>query len=77
MKFWPFWLVVTASAVWTAKAITTKLIAVEFLPFTQKTGGFEQLGLWVCQGNAHDSAATLRQMMGEEQPDHEEERGGA
>jgi len=39
---------------------------VEFLPFTQETGGFEHLGLWVCQGNTHDSAATLRQMMGEE-----------
>ncbi|MDX1687699.1 MAG: hypothetical protein R3248_06920 [Candidatus Promineifilaceae bacterium] len=36
---------------------------VEFLPFTQETGGFEQLGLWVCQGNTQDSAATLREMM--------------
>ena len=39
---------------------------VEFLPYTQETGGFEQLGLWVCQGNTHDSAATLREMMEEE-----------
>ena len=36
---------------------------VEFLPYTQETGGFEHLGLWVCQGNTHDSAATLRQMI--------------
>jgi hypothetical protein len=39
---------------------------VEFLPFTQETGGFEHLGLWVCQGNAEDSAATLRQIMEED-----------
>jgi len=38
---------------------------VEFLPYTQETGGFEHLGLWVCQGNTYDSAATLRQMLGE------------
>lgn len=38
---------------------------VEFLPYTQETGGFEHLGLWVCQGNTRDSAATLRRMMDE------------
>ena len=33
---------------------------IEFLPYTQEVGGFEQLGLWVCQGNPEDSAQVLR-----------------
>lgn len=44
---------------------------VEFLPFTQETGGFEHLGLWVCQGNTQDSAATLRQIMEEDRVSQE------
>jgi len=32
----------------------------EFLPYTQETGGFEQLGLWVCQANPEEIAKTLR-----------------
>lgn len=32
----------------------------EFLPFTQETGGYEQLGLWVCQGDPVDSARILK-----------------
>jgi galactose-1-phosphate uridylyltransferase len=35
----------------------------EFLPYTQETGGFEQLGLSVCQGNPLDAAAQLRQFL--------------
>jgi galactose-1-phosphate uridylyltransferase len=34
---------------------------VEFLPYTQETGGFEKLGLWVCQNNPHNVAAQLRE----------------
>ena len=33
----------------------------EFLPYTQETGGFEKLGLWVCQNNPHNVAAQLRE----------------
>lgn len=33
----------------------------EFLPYTQETGGFEHLGLWVCQGNPSTAAGTLRE----------------
>jgi galactose-1-phosphate uridylyltransferase len=32
----------------------------EFLPYTQETGGFEHLGLLVCQGNPQDAAARIR-----------------
>jgi galactose-1-phosphate uridylyltransferase len=32
----------------------------EFLPYTQETGGFEHLGLWVCQGNPKSAAEELR-----------------
>jgi hypothetical protein len=35
-------------------------IYLEFLPFTQETGGFEQLGLWVCQGDPETAAEILR-----------------
>jgi len=36
---------------------------VEFLPYTQETGGFEQLGLWVCQNTPQRAAAHLRQAL--------------
>lgn len=36
---------------------------VEFLPYTQETGGFEQLGLWVCHGRPELAAAHLREML--------------
>ena len=36
----------------------------EFLPYTQEHGGFEQLGLIVCQANPHDVASHLREVMG-------------
>ncbi|WP_052074759.1 hypothetical protein [Shewanella mangrovi] len=33
---------------------------VEFLPKTQMMGGYEQIGLFVCQANPYDNAKTLR-----------------
>jgi len=33
----------------------------EFLPKTQMMGGYEQIGLFVCQANATDCAQLLRQ----------------
>ncbi|MFN2115990.1 MAG: hypothetical protein ACK2T6_09745 [Anaerolineae bacterium] len=33
---------------------------VEFLPYTQETGGLEHLGLWACQNNPADVARDLR-----------------
>lgn len=35
----------------------------EFLPYTQEIGGFEQLGLFICQGNPRDSAARIREFL--------------
>jgi galactose-1-phosphate uridylyltransferase len=35
----------------------------EFLPYTQETGGLEQLGLYVCQANPRDVAAQIRQFL--------------
>ena len=35
----------------------------EFLPFTQETGGFEQLGLWICQNNPETAAVELRNFL--------------
>ncbi len=35
----------------------------EFLPYTQEIGGFEQLGLYVCQGNPQNSAAQVRDFL--------------
>ncbi len=35
----------------------------EFIPFTQETGGYEQLGLYVCQGNPFDTARQLRELL--------------
>lgn len=36
----------------------------EFLPYTQEQGGFEQLGLIICQGNPRDVASRLREVIG-------------
>lgn len=35
----------------------------EILPYTQETGGFEHLGLFVCQADPHQVAAHLRQVI--------------
>lgn len=35
----------------------------EFLPYTQETGGFEHLGLWVCQNNPRNVAEQLRDLV--------------
>jgi galactose-1-phosphate uridylyltransferase len=35
----------------------------EFLPYTQETGGFEHLGLWVCQDNPQRVAPHFRQFL--------------
>jgi len=35
----------------------------EFLPYTQETGGFEHLGLYVCQGNPAAAAESLRDIL--------------
>ncbi len=32
----------------------------EFLPYTQETGGYEHLGMWICQGTPSQAAAELR-----------------
>jgi galactose-1-phosphate uridylyltransferase len=36
----------------------------EFLPYTQEMGGFEHLGLFVCQGSPGDAANRLREYLG-------------
>lgn len=33
----------------------------EFLPYTQETGGFEHLGLWICQGTPEQSVEVLKE----------------
>ena len=33
----------------------------EFLPYTQETGGYEHLGLWICQNTPEKAAETLRE----------------
>ena len=38
-------------------------VYLELLAHTQLTGGFEHIGLWVCQANPYDVAAQLRQMV--------------
>ncbi len=35
----------------------------EFLPYTQETGGFEHLGIYMCQGNPRDTAQQLRSIL--------------
>lgn len=37
----------------------------EFLPYTQEMGGFEHLGLFLCQGNPHQAAAQARECLSE------------
>ena len=38
----------------------------EFLPYTQETGGMEQLGLYLCQGNPHLGAEHIRNILDSE-----------
>jgi galactose-1-phosphate uridylyltransferase len=38
-------------------------VYLELLASTQLTGGFEHIGLWVCQANPNDVAAQLRQVI--------------
>jgi galactose-1-phosphate uridylyltransferase len=38
----------------------------EFLPYTQETGGFEHLGLLVCQANPQSAAAHISQQLDKE-----------
>ena len=35
----------------------------EFLPYTQEMGGFEHLGLYLCQGNLHAAAAYAQEFL--------------
>ena len=35
----------------------------EFLPYTQEMGGFEHLGLYLCQGNPQASAAYTQKLL--------------
>ena len=35
----------------------------ELLPYTQETGGFEQLGMWICQGTPAQAATELRRLI--------------
>jgi hypothetical protein len=35
----------------------------EFLPYTQEFGGFEHLGLFVCQGNPQNTATQIREFL--------------
>lgn len=35
----------------------------ELLPYTQETGGFEQLGMWICQGTPSQAATELRRLI--------------
>ena len=35
----------------------------EMLPYTQETGGFEQLGMWICQGTPAQAATELRRLI--------------
>jgi hypothetical protein len=37
----------------------------EFLPYTQETGGFEHLGLYICQANPGDTASQLKEFLNE------------
>ncbi|HMV44172.1 MAG TPA: hypothetical protein PK079_15080 [Leptospiraceae bacterium] len=41
---------------------------VEFLPFTQLIGGYEKIGLWVCQESPFKAAETLRNFINELEP---------
>jgi hypothetical protein len=35
----------------------------EFLPYTQEMGGFEHLGLYLCQGNPKECAHIARELL--------------
>lgn len=35
----------------------------EFLPYTQETGGYEHLGMWICQGTPSQTASELRRIL--------------
>jgi len=37
----------------------------EFLPYSQETGGFEHLGLWVCQESPERAAGRIRRVLGQ------------
>jgi hypothetical protein len=37
----------------------------EFLPYTQETGGMEHIGLYLCQGNPHDTATQIKLTLAE------------
>ncbi|MBN1113765.1 MAG: hypothetical protein JXA66_00350 [Oligoflexia bacterium] len=38
-------------------------IYIEFMPSTQKTGGFEHLGLWVCDNTPENAASSARELI--------------
>ena len=38
----------------------------EFLPYTQETGGFEHLGLFLCQGNPNAVSEQIREILGQD-----------
>ncbi len=42
----------------------------EFLPYTQETGGFEHLGLWVCQSSPDQAAENLREWFAQYAVEH-------
>ena len=42
----------------------------EFLPYTQEMGGFEHLGLYLCQGNPQTSAAYAREFLAQPSEDY-------
>ena len=41
---------------------------IEFLPFTQLIGGYEKIGLWVCQESPFKAAETLRSFIADLEP---------
>ena len=43
-------------------------IYVEFLPYTQEIGGYEQAGLFLCQGNPKDVVKSLNEFFQEHPP---------
>jgi galactose-1-phosphate uridylyltransferase len=42
----------------------------EFLPYTQEMGGFEHLGLYLCQGNPKDAAAYAKKILTQNSDNH-------
>ncbi len=45
----------------------------ELLPYTQETGGFEHLGLWICQDSPEQVAPHLRRWLAESRPERSSE----